>query len=524
MITSLINRPLLLAVLSGAFFAFSWPSQGFWPLIFVAFVPIFILFELSPKIKIADLFRYSFLSFIIWNSFAAWWMCQYHFVGGVSVLLINALCMSCVIAIYLLLRKYKVIKQGRYLGFIALWLSWEWVQLHWDLSWPWLILGNGLASTPKLIQWVEYTGVVGGSLWILIINVIITKAIVLIAEKKFHRPLWIISFGLILFIVAPIVISLSIYGKSSKSLNLKNVLIVQQNTQPGIEATTKNIEEVRAKTLSLIQNSIDSTVDLVAIPETAILEEIHEDKIDQNATIDSICKLQHKFPKATFVIGATTLKQDSDKVGRNSKYNTAIIISKDNTIEIYHKSKLVPGVEEYPFEQLTVPLIRFLNGDSFDRKYSKDKTSVVFPISLNRKFGVAICYESVYGSYISEMPKQGAELLVLIANDGWWNNTDGYKQHLLFGNLRAIETRKSIVRAANTGISCVVDWRGEIVAKTEWGKSETIKTQVKLNNEASFYVLYKDYILTISNLITLLLFSLFGIKLIYNFKRNSRYE
>lgn len=519
MILKILKRPYSLALISGGLFALSWPSHGFWPLLFLAFVPLFVLIERTPKINILDLFRVSFLAFIIWNIFAAWWMCQYHLIGGVTVLTINAMCMACVVGFYVLLRKQMVIKQGKYLGFMALWLSWEWMQFHWDLSWPWLILGNGLASFPKVIQWYEFTGVVGGSLWILVINVLISKVILLVLDKNYHRPLWISLLGLMVVIFAPILLSINLYNNPKKSNKELKVLLIQQNTQPGIEQTANNIKDVRAKTLNLIDKSIDSTVALVVVPESAVLEEICEDSISQNPTIDSLLLIQKRLPNTSFIIGATTYKLAKESGNIASKFNTAIVLMSNRKIGIYHKTKLVPGVEEYPFKELTIPIFKRLNGEKFDSKFAKDSTLSTFSINPYTQFGITICYESIYGEYVSKLPKHGADFLVVITNDGWWDNTDGYKQHLLFGNIRAIETRKSIVRAANTGISCVVDSRGNVVVKTDWGKAQTILAQISLNSEATFYIRYGDYILTIANLISLLLLLLTGIKYFFYDKK-----
>ena len=84
------------------------------------------------------------------------------------------------------------------------------------------------------------------------------------------------------------------------------------------------------------------------------------------------------------------------------------------------------------------------------------------------KIAPVICYESVFGEYVTQYVKKGAGLIFIITNDGWWRNTPGYKQHFSFARLRAIETRRSIARAANTGISCFINQRGDVVQPTSW--------------------------------------------------------
>jgi len=105
-----------------------------------------------------------------------------------------------------------------------------------------------------------------------------------------------------------------------------------------------------------------------------------------------------------------------------------------------------------------------------------------------------ICYESVFGRFVSEFISGGAEIICIITNDGWWRNTAGYKQHFSFASLRAIETRRAVVRTANTGISGLIDQKGRIIEKSGWWTETAMRFVVKRNLEKTFYTLYGDYI------------------------------
>jgi apolipoprotein N-acyltransferase len=85
-------------------------------------------------------------------------------------------------------------------------------------------------------------------------------------------------------------------------------------------------------------------------------------------------------------------------------------------------------------------------------------------------------------------------MIFIITNDGWWGNTPGYKQHLLYGRLRAIETRKWIARSANTGISCFINERGDFSQCTKWWTPAVISEKIGSNKEKTFYVMYGDII------------------------------
>ena len=110
------------------------------------------------------------------------------------------------------------------------------------------------------------------------------------------------------------------------------------------------------------------------------------------------------------------------------------------------------------------------------------------------KFGVVVCYESIYGDFMAGFVRNGAQILFIITNDGWWGHTDGHRQHFSFAVLRAIETRRCIARSANTGISAFVNQRGDIIQSTAYWKPAVIKETLLANDAVTFYVKYGDYI------------------------------
>ena len=131
-------------------------------------------------------------------------------------------------------------------------------------------------------------------------------------------------------------------------------------------------------------------------------------------------------------------------------------------------------------------------GLSYSRGYQDYRS--VFKSKKGTNIAPIICYESIYGEYVSDYVRNGANLLAIVTNDGWWNNTEGHKQHLSYARLRSIETRKNIVRSANTGISSVINYRGEIVKTIGYEKEGLINYNVGVNNIITFYTMYGDYI------------------------------
>jgi apolipoprotein N-acyltransferase len=147
----------------------------------------------------------------------------------------------------------------------------------------------------------------------------------------------------------------------------------------------------------------------------------------------------------------------------------------------------------------------FINLGGASGSLGSQEEASVFVSADGTKIAPVICYESVFGEYITSYVKKGSELIFIITNDGWWKNTPGYKQHMSFARLRAIETRRSIARSANTGISCFINQRGDVLQPTGWWVDAAIKQQLNASNKITFYVKHGDYIARISLLISVLL-------------------
>ena len=121
--------------------------------------------------------------------------------------------------------------------------------------------------------------------------------------------------------------------------------------------------------------------------------------------------------------------------------------------------------------------------------------------------GVApvICYESIFGEYVSDYVNKGAGLIFIITNDGWWGKTDGYLQHNEYAKLRSIETRRSIARSANTGTSCFINQRGDVMQATEWRVDAVINQSLNVNTTITFYTKHGDYLARIALIVSGLL-------------------
>ncbi|HFB62262.1 MAG TPA: apolipoprotein N-acyltransferase, partial [Bacteroidetes bacterium] len=188
-------------------------------------------------------------------------------------------------------------------------------------------------------------------------------------------------------------------------------------------------------------------------------------------------------------------------------YNTAFYIDHSPYVQIHHKSKFTPGVEKMPDWFLLRPLEKYaINlGGTVGSLKGDDHITLFENNSTGTKIGTAICYESVFGDYVAEYVRQGAEILFVITNDGWWGNTPGYRQHFLFSVLRAIETRRDVARSANTGASGFINQRGDVLQRTAYWKPAVISETLHLNDKMTYYVKNGDQLARVSAYISALI-------------------
>ena len=171
-------------------------------------------------------------------------------------------------------------------------------------------------------------------------------------------------------------------------------------------------------------------------------------------------------------------------------------ISGDGSIQVYHKSKLILGVEKMPFPRVFGFLENFaldLGGSSGSLGSQEDR-EIFTSENHSAKIAPVICYESVFGDYVNDYIRKGANMIFVITNDGWWKETSGYFQHTRYSRLRAIETRRSIARAGNTGITCVINTKGEMVQTANFWEQAVLSEKVSINEEFTFYTKSGDFL------------------------------
>ena len=530
---------IFLSLISALLLSISWPTYGIPFFIFFAFVPLLLMEqEISKFSKINKkgwvVFGLTYLAFFIWNVVTTGWLYHAKNPDGNNSLLavaipviVNSLLMSLVFQLYYWYKKVR----GTYFGlvfFVAIWLSFERFHLNWEFTWPWLNLGNAFSEYPQLIQWYDTIGATGGSFWILLINVFAFYTLRIWQAGRIRKDLVKNISILTAIIVLPLLISIYKYNSyQEKPVGEVTTLLLQPKLDPYTEKYSKDSLQILGELLSLAEENSKTKVDFFIAPETAFPGNgsLSENGFNKSTSIAIAKEFLGKHPQSIFLTGASTHKflfdeaetQDysteiQEGVWVNS-YNSALQIIPNQNVEVYHKAKLVPGVEIFPYIRYLKPILgdAMLDFGGANSSLGIDKERKVFSNTFNKaKMAPIICYESIYGEYVTDYVKNGANLLAIMTNDSWWDNTEGHKQLLSYARLRAIETRREIVRAANSGISAHINARGDILQDTFYDDRTALLVKANLLEEKSIYT-------KIGDLISRIAIFVLGFLIIYHF-------
>ena len=491
-------------------------------LAFVSWVPLLLVENsiLSKKYKSGKVFIHAYITFFIYNVGTTWWIYYASPGGAYLAFILNSLLMALTFYFFHLLRK-RIDRKVSLVLLLILWIGFEHYHFHWELSWPWLTLGNVFARNSELIQWYEYTGAMGGSIWLLICNFLFYRLIShwIETRKLVFQEVRKILVSILLIISLPIVLSLLIYTQYKEKENPVEIVVVQPNIDPYNEKFVSNADDQVKSMLEIASKKISTKTKFVLFPETAISLAFDERNIDETTSIKLIREFLKDNPSIHLFTGASTYAFFKEKNSIASRkipetneyiefYNSSIGIDSLNS-QIIHKSKLVLGVEKIPFSEW-LPFLEKLSIENGGTSGTLGKEKEARVVSTNKlKYAPIVCYESIYGEFIANQVKKGAELLFIVTNDGWWKDTPGYKQHNSFAAIRAIETRRSVARSANTGISSFFNQKGELIQQSKWWIEAGLVSTLNRNDEKTFYTIYGDILYRFCSYFAIILVILF---------------
>ena len=502
-------------------------------------LPLLMMERIADQLGKKRIWIYHYCAFVIWNTITTFWVCNATIGGGIFAILANSLQMSLVFGLFRLSKK-KFRGALPYIFLAVTWIAWERFYFDAEISWPWLVLGNSFARTTWAIQWYEITGTLGGSLWIWAANLSIFGLMTSLSDGSFfywnNKAKAAAFTGIIALFAAPLIISSSIGSKYEDSMkqsaeNLE-VLIVQPNIDPynKFQAMTQDQQNALLESQiapALNERLADSTDGplLVVAPET-FTNDIICGQYDRSRTWRRFTGFLSHYPGVNMLFGASSYDYFESPVKPShtarhlsdgrwvESHNSALMIDGTSRTEIFHKSKLVVAVEKTPYPAIFCKIDDMLGG-VMGRCIGQDEVTLLNVRGTDGHtipIGSAVCYESVYGEYYTDYIRKGAQAMAIITNDAWWGDTPGYKQHLSYASLRAIETRRSIARCANTGISAIISPSGKILQPTPWWEPAVIKSSIPLRDDITFFVSHGDITGRICTFLFLLLLMALGVR------------
>lgn len=508
--------------------ALAYPPFNLYPLIIIGIAMVFwkiINAQSLKEVFVNTYFTFFFLQLVdlSWISLSGMRENADRFlvIGGLLVILIYPLYFVLPALFFYFIYKGSGRKKITYFVFPFIWVLFEYCQTQTEISFPWLLVGNAFTTAVKKIQFIEFTGVFGISLWAVFVSILLCMVYEFLSDvaKSLGKPkLWktrLLLLALVLFYILPNIYPH--YEADRTNRNKISVAVIQPNINPWEKWTGK--QSVLVDTyLSYIRSIVEKhdSLDLIVMPETALpfyFSDIYYEEFywKFKNLIDSInIPLLIGTPDYIEYSDVAKIRKDSKKLKNHNTYydtfNSAILIEPGKTKEDYqryNKIKLVIGSERMPYQEhlpFLKDLIRWSVGIG---SFQTGIDTTVFKMHLNNKatdisFNVAICYESIYPDFFSDFIDKGAEFSVVITNDGWWGKLFGTYQHNQYAVLRAIENRRYIVRCANTGISCVINPDGVLSSTTDINKEAIFISEVYPLTEKTFFTTHKNWLITVS--------------------------
>lgn len=522
------KKDRLLVSLSGLLLGISFPPFPFFPLIFIAVIPYFFIIE--QKEKLIEINRLTYLMGFVFSIISIYWVGAFTemkdpflMIAGIALLFFNPSLFMIPSTLYYFAKK-NISKKYSFYFFPFFWVTYEYLYMITDLKFPWLVLGNSLSYFNLFIQLADIVGVLGITLIIVFINVLVFQ---LLQQYKETKKIGYVKFSfLILLFIIPLVYGIS-KTSSDKNQNQKvKVGLIQPNLDPYEKWSGGNLQQISNIYLELSVKAVKQNAKIVIWPETALpvylLIGTYTDVLD---SIKSFVKRNNIYLMTGMPdFRIYNKKDDAPSDAKYSKigdyyfttYNGIYLFSpKSDEVQKYGKMQLVPFGERTPF----VDAIPFL-GDLFKWgvglsgwNVGQDTTVFTFQESSfedkidSIKFTGLVCYESIFPDFVASFTQKGSQFISVVTNDSWYGNTSGPYQHKEISVLRAIENRRYVVRAANGGISCIIDDKGNTISKTNMYERNVLVGEVSLSNELSFFSKNPKLIQTLSNIISFFVLS-----------------
>ena len=530
---------------SGAILGLSFPPLPF-PfqiLMFGGFIPYFVVIE--KKKSLLEINRASYLTFFVFCLITLYWVGSWQkstdpflMISGVVLLFFNPSILLIASTLYYFSRKIFPEKYSIYL-FPFFWVTYEYLYMLTDASFPWLTLGNGLSHFISFIQIADIIGALGLTLVIVFINVLLYKAIMNFKSQKiFFKRIIHFSTAVLIFLLILIYgfVRLSSFDHPADKITIG---LIQPNLDPWEKWGGFDTDKLITGYLNLSRKAAVQKAQLIIWPETALPFYLMSG--NYQSVVDSIYNFIEK-KNVYLMTGMPDLILHRQNIPEDSKYSEAggfyystyngILFFSPHSSYIGHygKMKLVPFGERVPFVDEFPFLGKIIKWSVGISGWNVGKDTAVFKMTFGKMpagsadsvmLAGLVCYESIYPEFVASFVQKGAEVIAVVTNDSWYGNSSGPYQHKEMSVLRAVENRRSVVRAANGGISTIIDPTGITKAETKMFDRTFLAGDVEIQHEKTFYTQHPKIISLGSSLVSLWVFGIFLLKMIKHISKKN---
>jgi apolipoprotein N-acyltransferase len=496
------RKELLYGLLSGILLGASFPPSPLPYLIFIA-LP-FYLAVITKNKSLGQINRFTYFTFLIFNIVTLYWVGSWTpdadtflMIAGSVLIFFNPLLFLIPSTLYYYTKEY--LNKNLALFFLPwFWLFYEYIYSITDFKFPWLSLSNGL---PKFTEYIQIADIIGS--YGLTVLIVYANVFVYLSIRKFKRRNKIGVLYAVLFLL--VIILPLFYGLNkvdNKYLNNEKIKVglIQPNLNPNKKWETGNLNEQIDSYLELSNRAIKQGAEIVIWPETALPVYLLTDRYKKETSrlqtyVDTTnITLITGMPHVNYFNSKDTAPNDAKPIKGSSKlytsYNSILYFSPQNNVTQYGKIELVPFGEKVPLVDVFPILGKWIKWNVGISSWNTGKEKVIFNYkkdSTQIKIGGVICIESIYPFFIASFVEKGAEFIAVVTNDSWYGNSSGPYQHKEISVLRAVENRRTIVRAANGGISCIIYPNGKTISETEMFTKRVLVGDVILNNKLTFF-------------------------------------
>ncbi len=512
------RKELLLGLLSGVLLGLAFPPVPLPYLMFIGLVPYLIIVE--KRTSLAEINRFTYFTMFFFNLITLYWVGSWTkdadpflMIAGTVLMFFNPIVFLIPSTLYYLSKKY--INKNIALFLLPwFWLFYEYIYSITDFKFPWLMLSNGLPYFTSYIQVADIIGSYGLTVLIVYANVFAYLTI----KNSFAiktKLLYPVLFAVI--IVLPIVYGVIKINGTDNNSDKISVGLIQPNLNPNKKWEVGNLDVQVDMYLSMSKEAIEKGAEILIWPETALpvylLTNSYREETEKiQSFVDSLnIPLLTGMPHANFYFDKEKAPVDAKPLknseGAYTSYNSILFFAPGKQVQQYGKIKLVPFGEKVPLVDAFPILGKWIKWNVGISSWNTGQDTLVFSTMLNDRkisIGGVICIESIYPDFVAAFVEKGAEFIAVVTNDSWYGNSSGPYQHKEISVLRAVENRRSVVRAANGGISCIINPLGETIVDTEMFTKRVLVGEVELNKNLTIFTLYPLLFPYFSVLITLL--------------------